>query len=131
MGTSNNRHGSIRNIEEKRVIFQNDIDSKKDIEFRRHEGQFATPFSLAKEITNYGLSLVEDNSIYFLEPAVGTGAFISALYECANESHKNILQITGIEKDSDFFEAANNLWKNTTILNNNFFLSLPNPSTIF
>ena len=128
MGTSDNRYGSIRNLEEKRIKLQNVLDSKNSIEYRRHEGQFATPFALAKEITDYALSLVDSNNISFLEPAVGTGAFISAFLDCMNQSQKEIIQITGIEKDSGFSDVATNLWENATIINEDFFHMKPEPT---
>lgn len=121
MGTSNNRYGSIRNLEKQRIKFQNSIDSKNNIEYRRHEGQFATPFALAKEIAEYAITLIDDNNISFLEPAVGTGAFIAALLDTMQKSTKEVTKILGIEKDIDFYEVATTLWGNELIINNDFF----------
>lgn len=128
MGTSNNRYGSIRNLEKQRIEFQNRIDSKNDIEYRRHEGQFSTPFALAKEITEYAIQLIDDNYISFLEPAVGTGAFISAFLDSMEKSSKKITKILGIEKDADFYEAATTLWGNECVINNDFFKEPANAS---
>lgn len=121
MGTSNNRYGSIRNLEKKRIELQQKLDSQNDIEYRRHEGQFSTPFDFAKEISDYAITLLDDHDISFLEPAIGTGAFVSALIDSVNHSDKTIIKITGIEKDVDFYKAAASLWKKTNIINNDFF----------
>lgn len=128
MGTPYNRYGSIRDLEKKRIEIQNLIDKKNNIEYRRHEGQFATPFVLAKEITDYALTLIDSREISFLEPAIGTGAFVSALLDSANKSNKNIKKITGIEKDKSFFKAASFLWGNKCVLNGDFFKIPPDAS---
>ena len=125
MGTQNKRSGTIRDIElieNKRIQFQTAIDRSKSIESRRRFGQFATPIDLAKEIVSYGLTLQDDNELSFLEPALGTGAFYSALLsECGKQS-KNIKQAVGVELDDDFYSAALNLWGDTNInlVNNDF-----------
>lgn len=78
MGTQNRRSNSVGYItstEKQREIIQCQIDSSKNIEERRALGQFATPYDLAKEIISYGVSLLEDDEIDFLEPSFGTGAF--------------------------------------------------------
>ena len=82
MGTQNLRLELSRDlidVESIRMNEQQKIDSKKEIEERRRRGQFATPIDLADEITAYGLSVLSTDDISFLEPAVGTGAFISTL----------------------------------------------------
>lgn len=118
MGTQNKRSGTIRDIElieNKRIQFQTAIDRSKSIESRRRFGQFATPIDLAKEIVSYGLTLQDDNELSFLEPALGTGAFYSALLsECGKQS-KNIKRAVGVELDDDFYSAALNLWGDTNI----------------
>lgn len=65
---------------------QEAIDVRKGVDARRRTGQFATPFATAREIVDYGLSLLDkDAPIRFLEPSLGTGAFFSALAEAAGE----------------------------------------------
>ena len=112
MGTQNRRSNSvgyITSIEKQREIIQCQIDSSKDIEERRALGQFATPYDLAKEIISYGVSLLEDDEIDFLEPSFGTGAFFSALQSI--KSIKRIKSITGYEIDSEIYQKSVSLWK--------------------
>lgn len=116
MGTQNNRSGTIRNlksIEQSRLSIQTAIDREKDIKERRKFGQFATPLDLAKEIVSYGLTLLTNKDISFLEPCIGSGAFYSALLSVANGS--DILAATGIELDPAYFEAAKKLWTGSGI----------------
>lgn len=127
MGTQNKRLGEVRNIElieEQREQLQDRIDSSKSIDERRLLGQFATPIDLANEIMSYGLTLLEDNAIDFLEPSFGTGAFFSALLSTNNE--KKISSITGFEIDPEIYQSALSLWKDTYFnLIENDFLSAP------
>lgn len=107
--------GNLNSIEFTRVQLQAVIDNSKSIENRRRFGQFATPYELAQEIISYGLKLQDEKEISFLEPAIGTGAFYSALLSECGKHSKNIKSATGIELDSDFFTAAHKLWKDTSI----------------
>lgn len=118
MGTQNRRFSTIGNInavEVDRVRLQAQIDSKKTINERKKAGQFATPNELAKEIISYGLSLQEERDISFLEPAMGTGSFYSALLNEIDLSDKKIKKAIGVEIDDDFFAAAKSLWSNNNI----------------
>ncbi|ASS41185.1 hypothetical protein AXF21_04315 [Eubacterium minutum ATCC 700079] len=125
MGTQNKRFGAIRDltpIEAERMQLQMAIDNSKSIESRRRLGQFATPYELAQEIISYGLTLQEEEKISFLEPAIGTGSFYSALLsECGKQS-KILMSATGIEFDDEFYSVACGLWGNTGInlINNDF-----------
>lgn len=118
MGTQNKRFGAIRDLsltESNRLQLQTAIDSSKGIEDRRRLGQFATPFELAHEIVSYGLTLQNEKELSFLEPAIGTGSFYSALLlECSKQS-KILKSATGIELDNDFYSAACKLWGDTGI----------------
>ncbi len=118
MGTQNKRFGAIRNlslIESKRKQLQTFIDNNKSIKSRRKLGQFATPYELAQEIVSFGLTLQEKREISFLEPALGTGAFYSALLSECDKQNKTLMNAVGVELDSDFFDAAEDLWSNTII----------------
>lgn len=118
MGTQNKRFGATGDLilaESKRQQLQTTIDNGKNTESRRRLGQFSTPYELAQEIISYGLTLQDEKEISFLEPAIGTGAFYSALLsECCNQS-KRIKSAIGIEVDRDFYAAACELWGNTCI----------------
>lgn len=130
MGTQNRRFRTIRNlktIEQTRRTIQEKIDKEKDIDERRKLGQFSTPFDLAKEIIAFGLNLLPNNEISFLEPCIGSGAFYSALLSVANENY-DIEASTGIEIDSAYYACAKNLWGETgiDIINEDFTSINPN-----
>lgn len=113
MGTQNLRFGLSRNLIDLETIRMNEqhkIDSKKKIEERRRMGQFATPIDLADEIMTYGLNILSTNDISFLEPAVGTGAFISALFR--NCKDKYINKCIGYEIDKQYFDVVSSIWLN-------------------
>lgn len=107
----------MRAVELNRQRIQCDYDSAHSQLERNMKGQFATPYSLAHSIMRDALERL-DNPTTFLEPACGTGAFISAATELAPE-----LSITGIEKDDAVFQVANDLWQDEsiTILHDDFF----------
>lgn len=118
MGAQNKRFstiGDINLVEESRIRKQKQLDQGKNMKDRRALGQFATPPELAKEIVSYGLSLQNNKKLSFLEPAMGTGAFYSALLSECEKKSRGIENATGIELDDDFWFAATNLWKDTGI----------------
>jgi hypothetical protein len=102
-------------LEKTREQTQLKIDDAKDIEGRRKLGQFATPFSLAREIISYGLGLLSESTISFLEPSLGTGSFYSALIHEINGTEKVIKQATGIEIDPAYFNSAKSIWNNSPL----------------
>ncbi len=113
MGAQNKRFGKVGNMidaEKAREQEQLRIDEEKDIEERRKHGQFATPFSLAREIISYGLDLLDENVVSFLEPSLGTGVFYSALLHETSVTGKIIKQATGIEIDTTYFNSAKSIW---------------------
>lgn len=124
LGTQNRRFGEIGNMsatELQRRTIQAQIDESKSIDERRKFGQFSTPYPLAKEIMDYGLKLQGCRELHFLEPAVGTGAFFSALSESLDGRNERLLvKSTGIELDDDYFRAAKSIWRNRTIVHNDF-----------
>ena len=116
MGTQNKRfeeNWDIKTIESRRNALQNIVDKSKSINERRKFGQFSTPIDLAKEIVSYGLSLLSDDNITFLEPCIGSGAFYSALLSLV--SNCKILAATGIELDTTYLECAKRLWNSFDI----------------
>lgn len=125
MGTQNKRFestGNLNALEDKRKQLQTAIDNNKSIESRRRLGQFATPYELSQEIISYGLTLQSEVEISFLEPAIGTGSFYSALLSECGKHSKLLVSATGIELDDEFYSAARDLWGNTGInlINNDF-----------
>lgn len=117
MGTQNKRHGAIGDltaIEQTRLLMQKIIDNEKDIDERRKYGQFATPFALAQEIIKYGLQLLSETDISFLEPCIGSGSFYSALLSEVNNDHC-IQNATGIEIDPVYYDCATKVWNESKI----------------
>jgi len=102
------------NIEHIRQTIQQDLDKKKNLKERNELGQFATPFQLASDIVaKADLLLPQNEKINFLDPAIGTGVFYSALAKYFPE--KRIRGAKGYEIDKHYGEPAKKLW-NRTIL---------------
>jgi hypothetical protein len=101
-------------LESARLRLQQELDSQKTPQERNRLGQFATPTALARELVAYGVSLLPDQTaIRFLDPALGTGAFYSALTAVAPPGRIAVAQ--GIEFDPHYGEPARQLWKNTPL----------------
>lgn len=67
-------------LEIERLKIQYILDKQRTQEERNRLGQFATPTILATEMVEYAKSLLPSKSeIRFLDPAIGTGSFYSAL----------------------------------------------------
>lgn len=100
---------SLELLETRRVALQADCDSTKDQLERNRLGQFATPPPLAVEILRHGLSLLsKGEDVRFLDPAVGTGSFFSALLKTARI--RRIAQAVGFEIDPLYAKPARDLW---------------------
>jgi adenine-specific DNA-methyltransferase len=96
--------------EDNRADAQEEADSRKNAEERNRLGQFSTPFPLACQIVARALKfLPPDSPLTFLEPAVGTGAFFSALLRSVNG--KQISSAIGCEIDPAYGDIANSIWK--------------------
>ncbi|HEY0755658.1 MAG TPA: N-6 DNA methylase [Ktedonobacteraceae bacterium] len=104
----------IDEIEKSRLQTQIQLDFKKTRLERNRAGQFATPTALALDMLNYAkLLLSPEIAIQFLDPAIGTGVFIAALYRSFLQ--RQITKIVGFEIDPLFANAASNLWGNTSL----------------
>lgn len=113
-------------LEKRRHKLQVEMDKSKTIEERRKFGQFSTPYDLAKEIMSYSLKLQTEEKVCFLEPAVGTGVFLSALHNClSSDSNLSLEKSVGIEIDSSYFNIAQSLWKGDKIINSDFTKLIP------
>jgi hypothetical protein len=98
--------------EKKRLTLQKELDHRKTQTERNRLGQFATPTSLARDILEYGTQLLPAKEpIRFLDPAIGTGSFYSALQETA--AADRLGEATGFEIDEHFGEPAKSLWSHT------------------
>jgi hypothetical protein len=110
-----------------RLFEQQQIDSCKSQKERNQLGQFATPPALAKQITEYVLSLMDSQSISFIDPAVGTGSFYSALLDAANG--RQIEKAAGIEIDPQIADVCKSLWSDPGLsVTNSDFTSLSAPA---
>ena len=105
----------IKLLEEQRKILQGELDSQKDQAERNRLGQFATPGELAKQIIEYAVFLRgRSTKIRFLDPAIGTGAFFSALLNYFLPS--DIAKAEGYEIDSHYAEPSEKLWSGTKLI---------------
>ena len=100
--------------ESRRLEIQCELDAQKTSAERNRMGQFATPTALANEILSYGLSLIDtEGDIRFLDPAIGTGSFFSALLTVGQSSR--IKQAIGYEIDPHYGAPAQELWGDTIL----------------
>ncbi|MDT8390005.1 MAG: XamI family restriction endonuclease [Lentisphaeria bacterium] len=106
---SHTPYKTVGKNEELRLEAQLTIDdSRKQID-RNRMGQFSTPFRLACEMLLDAKSMIEPgNSISFLEPALGSGVFFSALD--ALEEKSAIKLATGVEVDAEYAAVASKFW---------------------
>ena len=113
-------------VEDKRVIEQTQLDDSKSSMERNRLGQFATPNAFAIEIFKYSKTLIPANQeIHFLDPAIGTGSFYSALLQLFPV--EQIKSAIGYEIDKDYAEIALKLWSNNSLVINiaDFTESIP------
>lgn len=100
---------SIATLEAERVALQAKLDVQKTQADRNRMGQFATPSALANEILAYATRLLPRNHrVRFLDPALGTGAFYSALRHSLPA--KRIGDALGFEIDQHYGYPASQLW---------------------
>ena len=97
-------------IEDKRILLQEELDSKKTSYERNILGQFSTPTFLAHEILAHSKKLMSDRKkIKFFDPAIGTGSFYSALL--ANFPKERIQRAEGYEVDHHYGNPSIEFWK--------------------
>lgn len=94
-------------IEAQRQTEQARLDGLKSAAERNKWGQFATPFELSLSLTRYMQQMRGEGAIRFLDPAIGTGSFFSALSQTVP---KEIEVAAGIELDPLFADVAEKLW---------------------
>ena len=99
-------------LESERLALQAALDGEKTQAERNKLGQFATPTALATEILAYAGSLLpEGEKIRFLDPAIGTGSFYSALRSVYPTAR--IAAARGYEIDRHYGDPAAQLWQGT------------------
>jgi len=97
-------------LETSRLQTQDELDGKKSRRERNQLGQFATPTALAREVLTYGLALLPDaEAVRFLDPAIGTGSFYSALLSTLNG--RSLAAARGYEIDPHYALPARDLWR--------------------
>lgn len=101
----------LRDAETMRVTEQERLDRLKDSRERNRLGQFATPPVLSLDIAQFAWEKLRrrKGEFRFLDPAIGTGSFFSALLQTFPP--KRIACATGIELDKAFAEAARTIWR--------------------
>jgi adenine-specific DNA-methyltransferase len=95
-------------IEGRRQAEQTRLDGLKTAAERNRWGQFATPFELALSLARYAHKTLGEGRLRFLDPAIGTGSFYSALSQAVPP--KTIETANGIEIDPLIAKAAKDLW---------------------
>lgn len=100
----------IESLEIERLEMQASLDAEKSQAERNKLGQFATPTDLARGLLRY-LSdgfFPEGQKVRFLDPAVGTGSFYSALRHTVRDDR--IEKAEGFEIDEHYGSPAKELW---------------------
>jgi len=101
---------AITPIEDRRLVLQATLDAGKTQAERNKLGQFATPTGLASDVLAYARKLLPaDESIRFLDPAIGTGSFYAALLRELPAAQ--IETARGFEIDPHYGEPARSLWR--------------------
>ena len=101
--------GVVRELEQRRLAVQTKLDAAKDQAERNRLGQFATPTGLAVEMLQYAREQLDEAlCIRFLDPAIGTGSFYSALLGVFPE--ERLASAVGYEIDPQYGLAAAKLW---------------------
>jgi len=109
-----------------RQKYQRELDLDRSQLERNQLGQFSTPVELADEIARAVLPLLPARQpIRFLEPAIGSGAFFSALLQ--NKKNRIIGDALGFEIDPRFADVARQLWgaDGLDVENEDFLSALP------
>ena len=94
-------------IEQRRLDMQLALDAQKSHQSRNEMGQFSTPFPLALDIMRHLASVQPNGETSFLEPAFGTGVFLSAFIAAFGREPSNAL---GFEVDPHYCLPAKALW---------------------
>lgn len=103
---------TIDERERERVALQDQLDAPKKHAERNRLGQFSTPTLLAQDILRYAEQLLpSDSQITFIDPAIGTGSFYSALLKTFPV--ERIAEARGFEIDKHYGNPAATLWKGT------------------
>ena len=115
--------------EDRRLAIQAELDEVKDQAQRNRMGQFATPTELAIEILEYARQRMNESpTVRFIDPAIGTGSFFSALLRVFPED--SVTGALGYEIDPHYSVPAARLWNDTILdIRQEDFTLAPTPSS--
>lgn len=99
-------------IESRRLAMQLALDAGKTHRSRNEMGQFSTPFALALDIMRRIRELCPGDDTAFLEPAFGTGVFLSAFLEAYGHLPRRAL---GFEIDPHYCNPSEALWRESGV----------------
>ncbi len=102
---------AVAALEAERLALQLKLDGGLSPEERNETGQFSTPPVLANDIAKTVFRLWGGEEVRFLEPALGTGAFFSALLQ--NFPRNKIESADGVERDAQYATVARQVWGDT------------------
>ncbi|MEB3284533.1 MAG: N-6 DNA methylase [Candidatus Sericytochromatia bacterium] len=101
-------------IEQQRLEIQSRLDGQKTALERNKMGQFATPTTLARDVLTYAkANLSPGERVRFLDPAIGTGSFYSALESVF--TREPIEVATGYEIDPHYGLQSRELWASSPL----------------
>ena len=102
----------ISRFEVRRLALQEGLDAEKEQAERNRMGQFATPTGLSVDILRYAKThLGKSTEVRFIDPAIGTGAFYSALLDVFPKNR--VGSADGYEIDLHYGTPAAELWGST------------------
>lgn len=105
---------ALASLEQRRLVLQAELDTAKTQGQRNRLGQFATPTALASDILAFAkANMGKREKVRFLDPAIGTGAFYSALL--SNFGASRVHKAQGFELDSHYAGPAQQLWKGSAL----------------
>lgn len=116
----------LRYLELQRAKQQMRLDSSKSRAERNKLGQFATPLPLALAMAEQAKQFVpEEIPIQFLDPALGTGVFYSAILQVFR--HTQIANAAGYEIDREYGRVSYDLWNDyqMQVVNEDFTKAKP------
>jgi len=120
--------GEHKTQEHNRSDSQSAVDAAKNAAERNRLGQFSTPFPVASQIVARALKALPHNALVkFLEPALGSGVFFSALLQHIPATR--IASATGCEIDPAYGDIAQQIWSSSglQVLSRDFLSFAPDP----
>jgi methylase of polypeptide subunit release factors len=111
--------------EAERFERQKEVDASKSLPERNANGQYSTPFELAHMMVGQVLRdrawKPEAGAMHVLEPACGSGVFLSALLTIP---HAPAFSFTGIEFDPDYADICKSVFAspNVQVIEGDFFV---------